>query len=345
MLRLLLMCTAPSSRTFVASETRCSSFDAAGYVYSIVQEIVDAVGKVASAASTKRLRPDSAGMGAVTRPALIQPCVLALMLLDSAYNWLLYECSHAQKPGVPGASAIPPPHEYFTLFAGPWDPTLDCTTLPPLVARFLGDVPAVPQQGAQPACNPLLQLFMARWQETELYFGAIHVCPEDLAPSGLGSSAPIQGDEPQTLKNGDPVCWELQARWRESVRTFACRMYAFAVPTTKAIAVLKRHCPMVEVGAGTGYWASLVREAGGDITALDCQPTDSGVHTSAQEILGDPHGSFNCRTVRDCVAGFARPADTVAQGHMYVAPEMDFRLSQTPVCRSQRVPWTMQAMG
>ena len=242
-----------------------------------------AVGKVASAASAKRPRTDCAGLGAGAYPAAMQACVLALILLDSAYNWLLYECSSVQKPTVPGASAVPHPHVYFTLFAGPWEPALNGTNLPRLVARFVGDAPAAPQQVKHLACNPLLQLFIARWQETELYFGAVQVCPDDLLPSGLGADGNIQGDEPQTLKRGDPACEALQARWRESVRTFACRMYAFAVPTAEAIAVLKRHCPLVEVGAGTGYWASLVRQAGGDVTALDSQPPDSGARPPARE--------------------------------------------------------------
>jgi hypothetical protein len=48
--------------------------------------------------------------------------------------------------------------------------------------------------------------------------------------------------------------------------------YAWAVPNTEAIELLIRHSPLVEMGAGTGYWAWLVRQAGGDIVAFDRYP-------------------------------------------------------------------------
>jgi hypothetical protein len=48
--------------------------------------------------------------------------------------------------------------------------------------------------------------------------------------------------------------------------------FAWAVPTTEAIALLLDHAPLVEMGAGTGYWAWLVRQAGGDILAFDRYP-------------------------------------------------------------------------
>jgi hypothetical protein len=48
--------------------------------------------------------------------------------------------------------------------------------------------------------------------------------------------------------------------------------YAWAVPNTEAIELLIRHSPLVEMGAGTGYWAWLVRQAGGDILAFDRYP-------------------------------------------------------------------------
>jgi hypothetical protein len=48
--------------------------------------------------------------------------------------------------------------------------------------------------------------------------------------------------------------------------------YAWAIPTTEAIELLLRFAPLVEMGAGTGYWAWLVRQAGGDILAFDRYP-------------------------------------------------------------------------
>jgi hypothetical protein len=46
------------------------------------------------------------------------------------------------------------------------------------------------------------------------------------------------------------------------------RTYAYACPDTRIIHELAQH-PVVELGAGTGYWARLIQDSGGDITALD----------------------------------------------------------------------------
>jgi hypothetical protein len=52
--------------------------------------------------------------------------------------------------------------------------------------------------------------------------------------------------------------------------------YAWAIPTPEAIEVLLHHTPLVEMGAGTGYWAWLIRQAGGDIVAFDRYPPPDG---------------------------------------------------------------------
>lgn len=64
------------------------------------------------------------------------------------------------------------------------------------------------------------------------------------------------------------------ARARKEERFALCRKYSWSVPTEEAIQLLVRLSPLVEVGAGTGYWASLIRAAGGDIIAYDRDPPD-----------------------------------------------------------------------
>jgi hypothetical protein len=51
-----------------------------------------------------------------------------------------------------------------------------------------------------------------------------------------------------------------------------CHRYAWAIPTKEAIACIRRYSPIVEVGAGTGYWASLLAAAGARIAAYDSDP-------------------------------------------------------------------------
>lgn len=52
--------------------------------------------------------------------------------------------------------------------------------------------------------------------------------------------------------------------------------YSWAIPNEKAIAKIASFSPIIEIGAGTGYWASLIAEAGGDIRAFDLNPPGVG---------------------------------------------------------------------
>ena len=45
--------------------------------------------------------------------------------------------------------------------------------------------------------------------------------------------------------------------------------YSWAVPNEEAIEVLRELSPLIEIGAGTGYWAWLARQAGVKIEAFD----------------------------------------------------------------------------
>lgn len=69
------------------------------------------------------------------------------------------------------------------------------------------------------------------------------------------------------------------------------RHFAWAVPTDEAIAVIGRHTKaVVEIGAGSGYWTWLMRQAGIDVAAYD---TDPPPHTWSEVRRGDE------RAVRD----------------------------------------------
>ena len=53
--------------------------------------------------------------------------------------------------------------------------------------------------------------------------------------------------------------------------------YSWAIPSEEAIEAIVEWGPVVEVGAGTGYWASLIKRAGGDVVAYDAHPPGSRV--------------------------------------------------------------------
>lgn len=80
----------------------------------------------------------------------------------------------------------------------------------------------------------------------------------------------------------------LDARVEQHLSLFAARdaaieRWAFAVPNQRALDALVKLSPLVEIGAGTGYWASLLSALGADVVAYDRAP---GNHPSGfkQEI-------------------------------------------------------------
>lgn len=56
---------------------------------------------------------------------------------------------------------------------------------------------------------------------------------------------------------------------RSRARRHATRRYAWAVPSEGALARIAERGPIVEVGAGRGYWAALLRLRGVDVVATD----------------------------------------------------------------------------
>ena len=62
----------------------------------------------------------------------------------------------------------------------------------------------------------------------------------------------------------------------ERIRTYVVepltRSVGFGVPNEAALALVAKYGPLVEVGAGTGYWAALLRARGVDVDAYDVQP-------------------------------------------------------------------------
>jgi hypothetical protein len=54
-----------------------------------------------------------------------------------------------------------------------------------------------------------------------------------------------------------------------AVRDKLVRMYAWAIPTEEALKMICKYSPIVEIGAGTGYWASLLKAMGADVICYD----------------------------------------------------------------------------
>lgn len=79
----------------------------------------------------------------------------------------------------------------------------------------------------------------------------------------------------------DPIADDLLEQWRHNCRDWLARLFAFAVPNAAALNELAALSPIVEIGAGTGYWASLLRSKGVDVVAYDSAPPSSEESASA----------------------------------------------------------------
>lgn len=65
------------------------------------------------------------------------------------------------------------------------------------------------------------------------------------------------------------ACWPDNEHNRRLIRSHLVRKYGFGIPDEMALAAIARYAPIVEMGAGTGYWARCLRERGIDALAYD----------------------------------------------------------------------------
>lgn len=63
------------------------------------------------------------------------------------------------------------------------------------------------------------------------------------------------------------------------IREKAVRRFAWAAPNRAAIEAITDLGPVVEIGAGAGYWAALIAGHGADVVAYDAKPPSTEVNT------------------------------------------------------------------
>jgi hypothetical protein len=59
--------------------------------------------------------------------------------------------------------------------------------------------------------------------------------------------------------------------------------YAFSIPTAETLQTIARYSPIVEIGAGSGYWAMCLAACGVDIIAYDRYPPGEAAPTDISE--------------------------------------------------------------
>lgn len=60
-----------------------------------------------------------------------------------------------------------------------------------------------------------------------------------------------------------------QTTYNFKVRGIGIETFGWAVPNDEAINTCVKYSPLVEIGAGLGYWAHLITDAGGKVYAYD----------------------------------------------------------------------------
>lgn len=119
-----------------------------------------------------------------------------------------------------------------------------------------------------------------------------------------------------------PTCPPALALYRDAARDPACHLMAYAIPSNEALnALADLKMPLVECGAGTGYWASLLREHGVEITAYDIAPNDTA-EVLLERFLADQgeHEETDAQMMADAVratmAGQGADGSIVGDGSM-----------------------------
>jgi hypothetical protein len=122
------------------------------------------------------------------------------------------------------------------------------------------------------AANPLLVLWQSRFLESIRHLWMTRYSAVKL-PMALNPASSLKSDS-NVLRPITTHDWQLKqhetltlslavSQWRDSVRDYPANFYAYAVPTKEALHVisncLKGVDQILEAGAGTGYWSSILR--------------------------------------------------------------------------------------
>lgn len=82
--------------------------------------------------------------------------------------------------------------------------------------------------------------------------------------------------------------------------------YAWAIPNETALTTLVDYGPLIEIGAGNGYWASLIEQTGGTVYPYDKEPPDE-TYTTVQKGTTDVLTEQNANTLFLCWPPFGSP--------------------------------------
>jgi hypothetical protein len=139
--------------------------------------------------------------------------------------------------------------------------------------------------------NPLHTLWRHRWYELIHLFweNDIHKHKPSLAqkytPITLAKATARPNNLQSQFAHHETVAHQLLADWRDVARDFPASLYAYATPSPRALELIQQEVVgekeqevVVEVGAGTGYWAALLQRQG--VHIVPCDRTPPGTYSA-----------------------------------------------------------------
>ena len=213
----------------------------------------------------------------VTKPIFLHSSYRLAILLDNCY-YTLYYCMDVNARAFNTTSPVFSPKEYFTSkILTPESTTLQNQALKEYLDRSVSETGRaqlsdvwgnlLPFNSSNTSAsskvkNPLLDVHFARWRESVCLLSTLELIPDTSETSKLLTSCRPQvipkGETP-TMKGTDPLLPVVLRQWNDGCRIWPCHLYSFATPTVPALEKLAGLAPLVEIGAGTGYWAHMVR--------------------------------------------------------------------------------------
>ena len=209
-------------------------------------------------------------------------CLQLMASLDSIYGELLVAA-------IDNGISLPDPRLYLESLCGQTD---NCVVSGASAKSGSSNGSAASDSHIK---NPLLRYLELRSIEAE----ALNI--QQLSKSAADLEGLGPGPNEGTMRGTDPLSCSTVRAWWHAVRFRVAAWSAFACPNDQAINALRafsKGCGLIEMGAGVGYWALLLRNAGIDVLAYDKLPpssssSSSGKVTVKQVASNEYHGRFD----------------------------------------------------
>jgi len=261
-----------------------------------IRERIHTIFQACNTSTTKNRQP-------LTVDSLLEERLYFILMTDQLYYRLYYAALTSSSITTTTTTSgdydttttvVPHPHKYFgcpgMAWSGDVQPAKEfCKILDPKARTLLVDTWELfsstfcsTNKSGTPSViyNPLHKLWQYRFYELVHHIwatGMVQRCTLDILKSVQTRPDNLQAEfvEQETLAH------PLMGEWRDVARDFPASLHAYATPTDQALDVVQRVVgndksssnPIVlEMGAGTGYWAALLQARGVSVIPYDISP-------------------------------------------------------------------------